>query len=255
MNNIKNKIDENKIVLGTWNTMGSSIVTKVIGSTGIDFQIIDLEHGPFIINEIHDHVVSSSYFNCSCFVRVPSNTDWMALQALDQGAHGIIVPQINDFESAKQFIQNTKYSPIGNRGYSPFTLPGNYENSKIKNYTNESNKNIVNIIIIESVEGINNIDEILKLKEIDVVYIGAFDLSKSLGMPGDIYNKKIVNIVKNTAEKITKSGKIAGSFVPNTVDEVKFCLDLNLKFITYSLDSLKLRDSYIREIDEIKKIS
>jgi len=254
MNNIKQKISAKKLVLGTWNTMGSSTVTKVIGSSGLDFQIIDLEHGPFIINEIHNHVVSAAYFDCSCFVRIPSNTDWMALQVLDQGAHGIVVPQINNVESAKQFIENTKYFPVGNRGYSPFTLAGGYENSKIKNYTNHANKNIVNIVIIESIEGINNIDEIIKLKEIDVVYIGAFDLSKSLGIPGDIYNSKIVDIVKNAAEKISKAGKLAGSFVPNTVDEVKFCLDLNLKFITYSLDSLKLRDTYIKEIDQIRNI-
>ena len=252
MINLKEKIQNQEVVIGTWNTIGSSNITKIVASAGFDFQIIDLEHGPFVIEDIHNHVASSSYFECPCLVRIPRNSDWMALQVLDQGANGIIVPQISNKNDAEKFVKNSKYYPLGNRGFSPFTFAGSYNNEP--GYVDQKNKTLINDIIIESLEGINNIDQILEINHIDVVYLGAFDLSKELAIPGDIYNKKLVDLIKKCVVKINASKRIAGSFVPHNIDEVKFCLDMGLKFITYSLDSHRLRSSFLNDLELIRKL-
>ena len=102
---LKGKIASGEPIIGTWNTFGSTIATKVLASSGLDFQIIDFEHGPFQIAEVHDHIASSMLYDCSCLVRIPSNQDWMALQALDQGAEGILVPHIHNLKSAQNASQ------------------------------------------------------------------------------------------------------------------------------------------------------
>ena len=251
---LKGKIASGEPIIGTWNTFGSTIATKVLASSGLDFQIIDFEHGPFQIAEVHDHIASSMLYDCSCLVRIPSNQDWMALQALDQGAEGILVPHIHNLKSAEDARNIIKYFPLGDRGFSPFTSAGDYTNENVEQFHLEANDNTVLVVLLESIEAIDQLDLILKIPEIDVIYIGAYDLSKSLGIPGDIFNKKIINIVEKAAEKINSSGKIAGSFVPQSTEQLKFCVDLGLKFITYSVDTFELKDAFMRAHNYLKKL-
>lgn len=246
MKSIKEKLKNGESLIGTWNTFGSTIATKVIASSGLDFQILDLEHGPFSLSNIHDHVASSKYYDCPCLLRIPDNQKWISLQSLDQGVEGIVFPQIEDASSAKEAVGSLKYFPDGDRGFSPFTFSGEFTNNSVKEFVRNSNENSVSVILLESLDSIKNLPEILKIKELDVVYIGAYDLSKSMGKSGDIFHKKVVSKVKKAADLINKSGKAAGSFVPQNEDQIKFCLDLGLRFITYSVDTFELKNAFIK---------
>jgi 4-hydroxy-2-oxoheptanedioate aldolase len=246
MKSIKEKLKKGGSLIGTWNTFGSTMATKVIASSGLDFQILDLEHGPFSLSNIHDHVASSKYYDCPCLLRIPDNQKWISLQSLDQGVEGIVFPQIEDASSAKEAVGSLKYFPDGNRGFSPFTFSGEFTNNSVKEFVRNSNENSVSVILLESLDSIKNLPEILKIKELDVVYIGAYDLSKSMGKPGDIFHKKVVSKVEEAADLINKSGKAAGSFVPQNEDQIKFCLDLGLRFITYSVDTFELKNAFIK---------
>ena len=252
MTNLKKKISDGDTILGTWNTMGSTMSTKVIASSGLDFQILDLEHGPFVIDSVHDHVASSYSYNCSCLVRVPSNIDWMILQVLDQGAEGIVVPQVGNIEEVERMIDTTMYPPVGSRGFSTFTFTGGFSNKDTQQYVDKANENLVKVILLESPEAIEILPEILKKDEVDVVYIGAYDLSKHLGVPGDIYNKKVVDLVKKSSELVDKHKAILGSFVPQNEETLKFCLDIGLKFITYGVDSFQLKNSYESAVNVVE---
>ena len=246
MRSIKEKLKKGESLIGTWNTFGSTLATKVIASSGLDFQILDLEHGPFSLSNIHDHVASSKYYDCSCLLRIPDNQKWISLQSLDQGVEGIVIPQIEDASSAKEAVTSLKYFPDGNRGFSPFTFSGDFTNSSVEEFVRNSNLDSVSVILLESIDSLENLPEILKIKELDVVYIGAYDLSKSMGVPGDIFNKRVVSKVKEATDLINKSGKAAGSFVPQNEDQVKFCLDLGLRFITYSVDTFELKNAFLK---------
>ena len=120
-NKLKEKLNKGEAVLGTWNTLSSPLVTEVLAQSGLDFQIIDLEHGPFAIDKVYLHVSACENSQCTPLVRIPSNSDWMALQALDQGAHGVVVPHIDTVDDANIFVDATKYHPQGNRGFTPFS--------------------------------------------------------------------------------------------------------------------------------------
>jgi len=200
-NFLKEKMNNDHPVIGVWNTLGSPLVTEVFASADLDFIIIDFEHGPFDINKTSDYVNSCLIHYCTPIIRIPQNDSWMSLQVLDQGAHGLMLPGVKNKSEAKNFINNIKYDPLGSRGFSPFTKSGGFDNKDLK-YKDKANSLITSIVIIEDLEGLNNLDEILEIESIDIIYFGAYDLSQSLGLTGDVYNDKVISLVKTGVQKV-----------------------------------------------------
>jgi len=241
-NILKEKMTKGVPVFGIWNTIASPIVTNVLAVGGCDFQILDLEHGPFILNHIHEHVSASESENCSLIVRVPSNQDWQILQALDQGAHGVVIPHIDTKKEVDNAAKYTKYYPEGERGFTPFSKPGGYTNTD-KEYSKRANELTVFVAIIESLEGLSNLDSILENKNVDVIYFGAYDLSQALGYPGEPKHPAVVERISEAVIKVNNAGKVAGGFVPQSTDDIEWNLKLGMKFITYQVDTnILLRD-------------
>jgi 4-hydroxy-2-oxoheptanedioate aldolase len=214
------------------------LVTEVIAQAGFDFQIIDLEHGPFILNEIHHHVSAcESGTDCSPLVRIPSNQAWMALQSLDQGAHGIVVPHIRDADAAQTIAQAIKYYPLGNRGFTPFSKAGGFSNLNTAEYVRTANQETIGIAIIECLSGLENVRGIASVPGIDVIYFGAYDLSQALGYPGEPRHPAVISAIKQGVAQVQSVGKYAGGFVPQSKDDIKWLLDMGMRFITYEVDS------------------
>ncbi len=237
-NTLKEKLASGAPVIGTWNTLGATLVTEVFAQAGLDFQIIDLEHGPFILDKIHQHVSACEIASaCTPLVRIPANDDWMALQALDQGAHGLVVPHVDDVDSAQLLVNHAKYHPLGERGFTPFSKAGGFTNRQTASYVGQANRETVNVVIIESLSGLNNLSEIIAVDGIDIVYFGAYDLSQALGHPGDTRHSDVVAAIKKGVAEVNAFGKVAGGFVPQSQDDIKWLLDMGIRFITYEVDS------------------
>jgi len=243
-NTLKDKLSKGGSVIGTWNTLSSPILTSLLAESGLDFQIIDLEHGPLILDKINLHISAcDNLTSCTPLVRIPSNENWLALQVLDQGAKGIVVPHISSIVDAKKLVNSIKYYPEGERGFTPFSKAGGFNNNNPE-YAEMANNSILSVAIIESKEGIEKLEEIVELKGIDVIYFGAYDLSQALGYPGEVGHPKVVRAIQNGVELVNKNGKAAGGFVPQSKDEVKRLLDFGMRFITYNVDSSIVYDHY-----------
>ena len=247
INYLKTKIKSQKPVIGTWNTIGSPLVSEVLARAGFDFLIIDFEHGPFDIGNVYQYVNACEQYDCSPIIRVPSTSNWISLQALDQGAHGIMVPGIKNGDMASKFVSSIKYYPNGNRGFTPFTKAGQFTNLNNESYPSKANAFTVTGIIIESMNGIDHLDEILNVEDLDIIYFGAYDLSQDLGVPGEVRNNKVVSVIESAVNKVITVGKCAGGFVPQSKDDVKWLLDMGIKFITYNVDS----DILYRSINDV----
>lgn len=238
-NFVKEKIAKGQPVLGTWNTLGAPMVTDVLAQAGFDFVIVDFEHGPFQLDRVHEYAARCELNGCSPIVRIPTNAPWMALQALDQGAHGVMIPDAVGLSSAAGLVESVKYAPRGRRGFSPYTRAGGFQPAA-GDLTSRANDFSLTAAIVESLQGLERLDELLTVKDLDVVYFGAYDLSQALGVPGQSQHPSVVAAIRAAAEKTAKARKCPGGFVAQSVEDIKKQRDMGLSFITYGVDSAML---------------
>lgn len=251
INKLKRRLKKGETVIGTWCILPSASVANVIGTSGLDFLVIDMEHGPISYETAEDMVRTAESEDCSPLVRVPKNDDSEILRALDIGAHGVIVPHINSVQQRKLAIESIKYFPLGRRGLSPFTRAGGYDPDKPADHAENENKETMSILLVEGKEGIDNIEAIMD-DNIDVIYIGVYDLSQSLGLPGQVERKEVKKCLESCVKKARKIKISVGSFT-NNFKTLKWFKDIGIQFITYSLDSTEICRSFKHIVKEFKK--
>ncbi len=253
-NFIKEKLEAGEAVIGTWSIIPSSTVSDIIASTGIDFIIIDAEHGPISFETAQNMAIACESRMVSPIMRVGGVIEADILKALDIGMHGIQIPNVQSENDIKKIISLSKYPPIGNRGFSPFTRAGNFSIESSTSLTELANKNTLVGVNIEGKEAINNIDEILKIDSLDIIFIGLFDLSKALGIPGQVKDAKVIKLLEELTQKINAAGKYPGT-IATTEKDIEFYKKIDLKYILYLVDCEMLRNSYAQVIKKFKKIN
>ncbi|MBI3298579.1 MAG: siderophore biosynthesis protein SbnG [Elusimicrobia bacterium] len=243
-NPLKEKLAAGKACLGTWNTLASPLVTDALAHSGLDFVIVDMEHGAFKPDLIGPAVSACEARGVSALVRMPALEDWLVLQALDQGAHGVVIPHIESAEDAKKLVSYAKYHPLGTRGFTPFPKGGGFTGQGAATYAARANLLTMTAAIVESKAGLDALDGILGVEGLDVVYFGAYDLSQALGVPGQVDSPALLKVIEDGVRRARKAGKAAGGFVPRSREHLKRCLDMGMTFITYEVDSSALARPY-----------
>ena len=233
--NLKQKLKKGEVVLGTFNAIPSAPVVEIIGSSGLDFIVIDTEHGPVNIESAENLVRAAELSGITPIVRVSHNEPDLILKALDIGSHGVQVPHVSTKEEAEEAIRCAKYHPKGERGYSPFTRAAKY-GIEAKGHAAKSNENTIVVINVEGAEGIKNLRKIADVPDIDVIFIGPFDLSQSLGKPGDVYDPEVINHVKSSAALIRNKGKACGAFAQD-FKYMEILVDSGIQYIACMLDT------------------
>jgi 4-hydroxy-2-oxoheptanedioate aldolase len=251
-NKLKLKLKNNEAVIGIWSIISSPIIVEILALSGFDFLILDMEHGVYDQTALDLCIRSCEAAGCSPIVRVPginpSATQW----ALDLGSHGVIVPQISNLESAETAVGMTKFSPIGTRGYNPFTRFANYAAPDDNHSGKLRNDFGLTSLIVETRAALDDLDKILAIEHLDMVYVGVYDLSIGMGFEGNTKHPDIIEIVEKTVKKIISAGKVAGMMVRNKKDVVN-ASKLGANFLVYSVDSLMLREAAMDAVRAFKK--
>ena len=237
--NIKEKLQLGQEVYGTWCMLPSPEVIDVIAKSGLDFVIIDMEHGAMNYSTAQQMTIAAQAEGCNAIVRTPRKDESNILKSLDIGSDGIIIPHVNSKSEANSCIQYAKYPPIGNRSYSPYTRCGGYKTNP--NFFNISNKNSFVSIIIEDKEGLDNIESIVDNNFIDMVYIGTYDIASSLGC--SVEDKQVLNELERCAKIIKKYNKSVGCLYHNK-KELNFFQSIGVNFLVYGVDSRILYNEY-----------
>lgn len=211
------------------------------GYAGLDFSILDMEHGPADFKTIENLVRATERTTMLPVVRTAANEPSMISKALDTGALGVQVPNIGSVEEAKKAIKAARFAPRGMRGVCRFVRAAEYGNAERNEYFKESNESIL-ILMVEGQQGLDDIDEILALPDFDILFIGPYDLSQSMGISGDIYNDKILNTLASIAKKAEKQSKYVGTFYDDPSRKEWF-LSSGLKFLAYSVDTEIFRNA------------
>lgn len=250
-NFLKQKLATGRPVFGTWSVIPSVVVSDVIASSGVDFVIIDSEHGPINFETAQEMVMACESRGVSPVVRVSGVNEGEILKALDIGAHCVQIPNVTSRAEIDAVIRMAKYPPVGNRGFSPFTRAGGYSHENAVKLTGAANENTMIAVHIEGKAAVENIADFLAVKALDIIFIGLFDISKSLGIPGQVNDPRVQQILAELSAKIVRAGKYPGTIATDGAQLERF-LSAGLKYITYSVDCEMLGRSYKKAVAEFQ---
>jgi 4-hydroxy-2-oxoheptanedioate aldolase len=171
-----------------------------------------MEHGVIDVDTAENMVRASDAAGITPIIRVAFNRSELIHQALSYGAAGVHIPHISTRKEAEDAVWASKFFPLGGRGVCPFVRAARYSADKPVFY-NKANAETLVILAIEGTEGIDNLPEILTIKGIDAVFVGPYDLSQSLGIPGQVMHQKVLDRVRELAALSKQAGIAVGIFV------------------------------------------
>jgi 4-hydroxy-2-oxoheptanedioate aldolase len=260
MNKLSKKVNfiDSKIKLGMFMKTSDPSFVEIASFSGFDFLIFDHEHGVTDLNHMQNLIRAAELHGTLPIVRLSGINESEISKVLDIGAKGIQVPQVKSKADVEKIIKFSKFFPLGERGVCRFVRAANYSMTNSNDYFSYSNQTKI-IVQLEGKDAIDNIDSIIENNYIDVVFIGPYDLSQSLGVPGDIFNKivleKMLFIVKKCKEKNIE----VGTFV-DSKRGYDFWVSSGIQYLAYSVDvglfSEKCIEilNYKRKVDKIKSI-
>ncbi|MFA7093587.1 MAG: aldolase/citrate lyase family protein [Thermovirgaceae bacterium] len=235
-NLVRMKLEAQEVVTGPFVGINSPDMVEILGLSGFDLCVIDTEHGPMDPESIQPLIRAAELSGMTPVVRVPRAEPVEILKVLDVGAHCIHVPQVNSPETARVVARAARYHPAGMRGVAvPRAL--SYGLRPLGEALEEANREVMVIVHCENVSGLDRIDEIAAVEGVDMVFVGPYDLSQSLGVPGEIFHPSMVKAVARALEAIKRAGKPAGIFVTSP-EEAERRIGEGFRYIGYSVDSL-----------------
>lgn len=253
VNALKEKLKQGKRVFGTWSMLPSAGVSNVIAQSGLDFVIIDMEHGSMSFETMEQMVKSIEIENCQPIIRVADKSEQTILRALEIGSQAIMVPHISTAEEAASVVRACKYAPQGERGLSPYTRVHDYSHENLSKSLQFANDNTFVGILVEGKEGIENLETIAVVQGIDLIYLGIYDISQSVGLPGELNHEIVIETQKKCVQIIKRSGKMAGSFARD-FDYISLLYKNGFQFIAYLVDCAMLKTSYQKAVDFFNKL-
>jgi len=228
------KLKNGKHVLGPFMKTGDPAFVEIAGYAGFDFVIIDMEHGPTNELALQNHIRAASCAGVLPIVRVGKLDEVSIARTLDVGALGVQVPQIETAEDAALAVRYAKYAPEGMRGVCRFVRAANYSAKDRFEYFKEANRSLL-VLMLEGSKAIENMDSIFDVDGIDIVFIGPYDLSQSLGVPGQIDHPLVEERMRFVIEKAKAKGIVVGTFADQPATAKKW-KDLGVQYIGYSVD-------------------
>jgi 4-hydroxy-2-oxoheptanedioate aldolase len=208
---------------------------EACGVAGFDFVVVDMEHTPVEKRALYFLKLASLARGIEMIVRVPVLAEEYVKWCLDLGITTIQVPFVQKAEDAREAVRLSHFSPAGERGLCRFVRAADFSGLPVKDYLQKANSSVRLILQIEGAEGMRNIDEILAIEGIDTLFIGPYDLSQSLGVPGSIWDEKVVAAMRDIIGKCARRGIKVGTFT-DTAEGVKFWRDAGVEMIQYGSD-------------------
>jgi len=249
---LKKALETRKPVIGSWITLAHPAIAEIMAKAGFDWLAVDLEHSVITIREAEELIRVIDLCGCVPLVRLSANNPVQIKRIMDAGAYGVIAPMVNSASDAEKTVSAVRYPPSGTRGVGLARAQGyGYDFDR---YLEWVNKESIVIVQIEHIEAVNNLVNILGTEGVDGFIVGPFDLSSSLGVPGQFDHP----LMKDTLEKINTIGKESGKaqgihVIEPNIEESKKRIEQGYRFLAYSLDIRMLDNSCRLGIKKIKK--
>lgn len=243
-NTVKKLLKEGGCVFGTWSTLSSPEAMDVMGQAGLDFIVIDMEHGTTSIETARNQVYAAEAAGTTPMMRLGYMDEQRALHALEAGVQGLLVAHVSTEREAVRVVDGTRYYPDGHRGLSPFTHRHGYSDHNIAEKMKYENEQLLVGVMIEDQQGVSNLEKIVAVPGVDLVFLGLYDLSQSVGMPGKLTHPRVVETMQQ-CNKIIESHSCVGGCVAADLNHLPLIISSGFRFVGYRVDCAVLHDGYV----------
>jgi len=250
-NSLKVKLKNNQLTIGSWITVGNTSIAEIMAQSGFEWLTVDMEHSVITLDIAQQLIQVISGSGVVPLVRVGENNPYLIKRVMDAGAYGVIVPMVNTIEQAEAAVKAVKYPPIGTRGVGLARAQG--YGLEFDDYAATVNEESVVIVQVEHIDSVSNLEAILSVNGVDGCIIGPYDLSGSLGVPGNFMHPDVMAALKKTEKVCKKMNVPLGMHVIEP--DYRLVID-NIKkgytFIAFSLDSLFLGTSCREQLNLLR---
>ncbi|MEL7282230.1 MAG: HpcH/HpaI aldolase/citrate lyase family protein [Pseudomonadota bacterium] len=238
VNAFKSGLLAGKQLYGCWAGFADPYATEVMGTAGFDWLVIDGEHAPNDLRSITAQLQVLRASTSHPVVRLPMGEDWLIKQVLDAGAQTLLIPMVESAAQAEALVRATRYPPEGIRG-SGAALARASMFSKLPDYTVTANAQICLLVQVETVSGIEAMEDILTVEGVDGVFIGPSDLGADMGYPGESRAAPVQAAIKDALGRIKAAGKAAGCLAVDDETAQKY-VEWGAQFLAVGIDVLLL---------------
>jgi 2-dehydro-3-deoxyglucarate aldolase len=233
-NPLKNRLYSSRDpCFGTWISSSSPVSLDALKGLGFEWFMIDTEHAPVNPETLSGMVSNLGVGGPAPLVRVGNVDQYLVKQALDAGAHGILVPLVNTEAQAKAVVAFAKYPPEGVRGAA--AAAASRYGTELASYLRTANAETLVGVQIETREALDNLGPIAGVKGVDILFVGPQDLTLSLGLLDDRKNPKVRDAMRSVVEACERHGKIPGTLVVDA-EEKQVAVKLGFRFISLASD-------------------
>lgn len=252
MATLSKRLKSKELTIGSWVTLSDPAIAEIMAKSGFDWLTVDMEHSGLSFNQAAELIRTIDLCGVTPLVRVMENNPDLIKRFMDAGAHGIIVPLVCDKKDAERAVAAVKYPPFGTRGVG-LTRAQKYS-LDFESYRGWNQENSLVIVLIEHVKAVENLESIMSVDGVDAFIVGLYDLSGSLGCPGEFEHPKMKEALEEIGKKSKKYGFLMGQHVVSTDPKAALNVIKNgVKFIGFGTDFLLLGETCKKALAEIKK--
>ena len=241
---IRQRVLSGEIITGTFLNLGSSLTAEFAGNAGFDFVLIDLEHGSGDHDSLIVQLQAVAATPAVPLVRIAWNDPPRFKRVLDLGSSGIMVPMVNNEAEARGAVAAMRYPPQGIRGVAGWNRACRF-GPGFEDYFSQANENLLTIVQIETAEAVKNIEAIVAVDGVDVVFVGPTDLSVGMGIPRQFDHPMMTEAYEKVIAACRKFGKSAGILLLNP-DPIEQRLDQGFRFIALGSDGQLIANGFPR---------
>jgi 4-hydroxy-2-oxoheptanedioate aldolase len=248
---LKQAFKNGQTLVGTWLNAPSPAQVETIGYAGFDFVLLDTEHSAYDIAGCENLVRAADAAGLPCLVRVAENQPSPIGKALEYGAQGIVVPHVSSQAEAEEAVRNAHYPPVGVRGAAPTIRGAHYGQIPWPDYLARAREETMVVLQIEGQEGIENLDAIMAVAGVDVLFVGPFDLSTVLGISGQLDHPLLLETVGEIVQRAQAKQIAVGIWMP-TPEQVGPWIERGVQMITVASNDLIFMQGCRAFADKVK---
>jgi 4-hydroxy-2-oxoheptanedioate aldolase len=236
VNRVKEQLQAGATVFGTWLQTASPTVANILAHSGMDFVTVDMEHGPASFSEAEAIMYAVEAGGATPMIRLGDGSAPNVLKACDIGCQGILVAHVQSAQEAADIVSAMRFHPDGDRGMAPFTRLHDWSSEDLGQKLADANRRQLAGVLVEDELGLHNLNDILDVPGLDLVYLGIYDLSQAIGLPGQLDHNTVLETVSSAVQRINAAGKAAGA-VARDAEHLEWLLSTGFRYISYLCDT------------------